>query len=101
MPVHDAVTLGYVNLYQATAARAHLALTGLGRIHGAMRGAHQPVACAVKKTVGLVIHLYRDMGATVQVGVHLSCIANGKSTARLTAILHVKRNGFATVEQID
>lgn len=100
MPVHDAIQLGGLNLDQATPTGATAAGTGLRLIDGAMRGTHQPVTRAVKKAVGLVIHLHRHMGTTVQIGVRRALIANGKSPAGLTAINHIKGNGFSAIDQI-
>ena len=65
-----------------------------------MGGAQQPAAIGVKKTVRLVIHLHGDMGAAVQVGVHLALVANGKGPAGLTGKHHVKRHRQATIRQI-
>ena len=100
MPVHNAVQLGQLNLDQATPTRATTAGTGLRLISGAMRGTHQPVASAVKKTVRQIIHLHGYMGAAVQVGMHLALVTNDKGTAGLGAIDHVKRNGFTAIDQI-
>lgn len=100
MPVHDTVNLGEVNLDQAAATGATAACPGLWLISGAVRGTHQPMTRIVKKAVGLVVHLHRHMGATIQVGVHLALVPNGKGTASLATIDHVKRNCFAAIEQI-
>lgn len=100
MPVHDVIKLGEVNLDQAAPTRATPTGAGLGLIDGPMGGTHQPVTRAVKKTIRLVVHLHRHMGASIEVGVRLSLVTNGKGTASLAAIKHVKRDSFTAVDQI-
>jgi hypothetical protein len=48
-----------------------------------MRGAQQPAAGIVEKTVGLVVHLHGDMGAAVQVGMGPALVADRKGPAGL------------------
>lgn len=100
MPAHDTIKLGCVNLDQTSATGATAAGAGLRLIKGAVRGAHQPVTGTVKKTVRLVIHLHRHMGAAVQVSMHLALVTNGKGTTRLAAIEHVKWNSVSAIDQI-
>jgi hypothetical protein len=78
MPVHDAVALAQRYLDQSAAAGAPRH-SPFGSVHGAMRGTHQPTAGAVEKTVGLVVHFHRNMGALVQVGIHLAFKTDGKA----------------------
>ena len=100
MPVHDPILLAKVNLDQAATTRSTSAGTRLWLVSGAMRCAYQQVPGAVKKSVVLVIHLHRHMGATVQIGVHLLLVTNSKGTAVSTTIDHIKRNCFVTVNEI-
>ena len=98
--MHDTILLAKVNLDQAAATRSASTDTCVWLVSGAMRGAYQQVAGAVKKSIGLVIHLHRHMGATVQVGVHLILVTDGKGTADSTAIDHFKGNCLVTVDEI-
>jgi hypothetical protein len=100
MPVHETVPFGKANFDQASSARTPAALPGLRGIYGAVRGTHQPVSGAVKKMVGLVIHLHRHMRAAIQIGMDLAAISNGKGPTTLRVVNHVKRYPVATVNQI-
>ncbi len=55
-----------------------------------MGSTHQPLACVIEKTVGLVIHFHRHMGATVQVSMHDTVVTDGKRTAGLSCINHIE-----------
>ena len=100
MPVHHAVALtgGYFD--QPATARATTTLAGFGPVDRAMCGANDPVPGHVKKLVGLVIHLYRNMGTPVEVGMHGTLVSDRKTTAGLAAVQHVKWHGIALVHKI-
>ncbi len=100
MPVDNAIGLGDVNLYQTTATRPDLAGAGQRGVGGAVGGAHQPLAGGVEKTVGLVVHFHRHMGASVQVGDRYALKAHGKGAAGLASVHHVKRHRDTTVNQV-
>jgi len=100
MPVHDAIGLGQCDSDQPTSARPATALTRFGSVGGTVGGTHQPLAGRVEKTVGLVVHLHWDMGTAVEVGVGTILKPNGKPTARLAAVNHIKRHRFATIFQV-
>lgn len=93
MPVHHTVHLGKGDLHQPAATRPASARAGIGPVGGAMGGAYQPLAGDIEKTVGLVIHLYRHVRATVQVGVRLVFEPDRKGTAGLPPIDHIKGDG--------
>ena len=100
MPVDDAIPFGDLNFYQTSPTRAHLAGAGLRRVNRAVRGAHEPLAGTVKKTVGLEVHLHGHMGAAVQVSVNLALEAHCKCASGLAGVDHVKRHGVGAVLQI-
>ena len=100
MPVHHTVVLGYVNLDEPPSARPADAGPRPGLVHGAVGRANQPLPGTVKKAIQLEIHFHCNMGAPIQVGMHLTLKSNGKGMTTLPLIDHVKRNSFATVFQI-
>ncbi len=100
MPVHYAMPFGKGYLHQTTPTRAATTRTGLRVIHGTMGGTHQPVARAVEKLIGLVVHFHGHMRTSIEIGVHLTLIPNAKGLAGLTTVDDVKGNGLAAVHQI-
>jgi hypothetical protein len=100
MPVHYAAALGQGHLYQTTPTRAATTCTGLRVIHGAMRGAHQPVAGAVEKLIGLVVHFHGHMRTSIEIGVYLILEPNAKGLAGPTTVDDVKGHSLAAVHQI-
>jgi len=100
MPVHDAIRLCEDDLYQTSATGPSPALTGLRPVNGSVRSAHQPLACAVKELVGLVIHLHGDMGTLVEIGIDLPLKSDRKTTRSATAVDNIEGNRRATVCQI-
>ena len=100
MPVHDTVAFGHVDHHQPTAARTANAMTGLRAVHGTVGGTHQPLAAAVKKSVGLVVHFHGYVGALVQIAIDLALEADGKAARGSPAVHHIKGHGFTAVHQI-
>jgi hypothetical protein len=100
MPVHYATPLRKGNLYQTTPTRTATARTRLRVIHGTMGGTHQPVARAVEKSIGLVVHFHGHMRASIEIGVHLVLVPNAKGLAGLTTVDDVKGHGLAAIHQI-
>jgi hypothetical protein len=58
-----------------------------------MCGTNNVLARRIKKSIGLVIHLHGHMAASIKVGKNLSLETNGKSSAGLPAMDHIKWNG--------
>ena len=100
MPVHDAVVLAQGYLDEPATTGSPLTGPGIGRIRRPMRGAYQPAPSLIKETVGLVIHLHRHVGTTVEVRVHLSVKTNRKGSAGGAGVHHIKRNSQAAVDQV-
>lgn len=100
MPVHYYAALGQGYLYQTTPTRAATTRTGLRVIHGAVGSTHQPVACAVEKSIRLVVHFHGHMRTSIEIGVHLVLVPNAKGLAGLTTVDDVKGHGLAAVHQI-
>lgn len=100
MPVHEFIDFGEFNLDQTSPAGAASAFTRLGPVNSTVGGTHQPISGAVKKTVGLVIHLHRYVGTSIQVGMHLPPIANRKGTAIFAQVDDIERDCVSAIDQI-
>ena len=100
MPVHHTIAFGEFDFHQTTTAwtaRTGSAVRFIGRTVGRTQ---QPAPGVVKKLTFLVIHFHGYMATAVQIGVHLPFIANGKCTAELTCVVHIKGYGAATIDQV-
>ncbi len=99
MPVHHTIAFVQGDSDEATTAWAGTALPGLRLVQGAVGGADQPVACAVEKSIRLVVHLHRHMAASIQVGVCHALVTNRESAASLTLVPDVESDGLAAIQQ--
>jgi hypothetical protein len=59
--------------------------------------ADQPRFGPIKEVALLVIHFHGHVSATVQVGMHLVLKSNGKCSASLSAINHIKDHCLAAI----
>ena len=100
MPVHHAVVFRYTDFGQGATTGSGDTDAGVGLVGGTVGRADQPFTGAVEKSVGLEIHLHRNVHALVDVSVGLPAEPDGKRTAGLPAKNHVKWHGLGAVFQI-
>jgi len=100
MPVHYPIPLGHRDFHQAAATRPVGAGAGGGLVDRTMGAAQQPAAAVVEEAIGLPVHLHRHVGATVEIGVGPSLIADGEGTAGLAGENDVERDGHATFAKV-
>ena len=75
-------------------------MASVRRVRGAMAGTQQPLTGGVKHLVGLPVQFHRHMGAAVQVGIHCAVEAYRERPTSLTRVNHIKRHGFAGLQQV-
>ena len=97
---HPAVRLGQRDTDQSTTARPARTGTGIGLICGPVGCTQEPAPGVVEELVGLVVHLHRDMGAAVHIGVGLALEADRKRAAGLAAKEHIKRHSAPAFDQV-
>ena len=100
MPAYQAVLLGEGNFEQGTTAGAIHTTSGIGCVQRAMGGANQPLARGIEKAVYLKVHFHSHVATAVQVSVHFSLEADGKSPATLPLVEHVKGHRQAAFLQV-
>lgn len=97
MPVDFVANLRNLDFHQSATAGACHAVSRLGGIGRAMRGAHEPLSGRVEKSIRLEIELHRHVRAAIQVGQRLAFKSHRKSAANLPVIHDLKGHSLGRV----